>query len=141
MCWDTTFLPDADFYQARDQLYWDGLTRTAQVQTLHASWRPSDEPPLWAIVLEGPSPLRLPGADQPRLHVSIGYEDELDEAARRELQELWSEPRVITVWFHRFGHGRTGELSLQYCPVAQCDAIWRAHRQSRYRNRPLHISF
>ena len=107
------------------------------------------DPLLWAIGLDGASPLKRPEAaqDQP-LHVSLAYDDELTEDVKRQLQEEWGEEREVTLQFHRFGNGASGELSLKWDPVANSESVQKAHKMGYYGQdkrgdwaRPLHVSF
>ena len=65
---------DDDYYRVQRELLRDGLTRKAKLVKLppHEEGKPG----LWAIGLEGSSPLRLPEASQHPLHVSVAFEDE-----------------------------------------------------------------
>ena len=81
-------------------------------------------------------------------HVSLAYDDELTEDVKRQLQEEWGEEREVTLQFHRFGNGASGELSLKWDPVANSESVQKAHKMGYYGQdkrgdwaRPLHVSF
>ena len=99
------------------------------------------QPSLWAIGVEGASPLRLPEASQHPLHVSIAFDDELSEQQKQDLQNEWGQEREETLHFHKFTSGASGELSLKWDPVANSESVQRARASSSYSHRPLHISF
>ena len=138
---------DAEYYWVQRDLLRNGLTRKAKLMQLPLV-REGD-PLLWAIGLDGASPLKRPEAvqDQP-LHVSLAYDDELTEDVKRQLQEEWGEEREVTLQFHRFGNGASGELSLKWDPVANSESVQKAHKMGYYGQdkrgdwaRPLHVSF
>ena len=75
---------DEEYYRIQRELLQKGLTRKAKlVKLLHQE----GEPGLWAIGLEGASPLKLPTAEHDPLHVSLGFEDELSEEQLQALQD------------------------------------------------------
>ena len=76
------------------------------------------QPTLWAIGIEGASPLRLREAEPTALHVSLAFDDELSDQQKRD----------------RF-------TSLKWDPVANSESVQRARASSSYSHRPLHISF
>ena len=122
---------DAEYYWVQRDLLRNGLTRKAKLTQLPPV-REGD-PLLWAIGLDGASPLKRPEAvqDQP-LHVSLAYDDELTEDVKRQLQEEWGEEREVTLQFHRFGNGASGELSLKWDPVANSESVQKAHKMGYY---------
>ena len=65
---------DEDYYRIQRELLKDGLTRKAKLTQLPP--HEEGQPTLWAIGIEGPSPLRLPEASQYPLHVSVAFDDE-----------------------------------------------------------------
>ena len=96
---------------------------------------------MWAIGLEGESPLKLPTAEHHPLHVSLAFDDELSEEQKETLREERGEPRDTTFQFYKFTSGASGELSRKWDPVANSESVQRARASSSYRHRPLHISF
>ena len=81
-------------YRIQRELLKDGLTRKAKLTQL--------PPSLWAIGVEGPSPLRLAEASQYALHVSLAFDDELSDQQKRDLEREWGEERETTLHFHKF---------------------------------------
>ena len=138
---------DAEYYRVQRDLLRNGLTRKAKLTQLPPVRE--DDPLLWAIGLDGASPLERPEAVQEQpLHVSLAYDDELTEDVKRQLQEEWGEEREVTLQFHRFGNGASGELSLKWDPVANSQSVQKAHKMGYYGQdkrgdwaRPLHVSF
>ena len=82
---------DEDYYRIQRELLDNGLTREAKLTQLPP--HEEGQPPLWAIGIEGPSPLRLPEASQYPLHVSLAFDDELSDQQRRDLEQEWGEER------------------------------------------------
>ena len=122
----------------RRRLRATGLNRKAKLTQLPP--HEEGQPTLWAIGIEGPSPLRLPEAEQYPLHVSLAFDDELSDQEKRDLEQEWGEERETTLHFHKFTSGAAGELSLNWDPVANSESVQRARESSSYRHRPLHIS-
>ena len=131
---------DEEYYRIQRELLKDGLTRKAKLTQLPP--HEEGQPALWAIGIEGPSPLRLPEAEQYPLHVSVAFDDELSDQQKRDLEREWGEARDTTLHFHKFTSGAAGELSLKWDPVANSESVQRARETSYYgQRRPLHISF
>ena len=131
---------DEEYYRIQRELLKDGLTRKAKLVKLPP--HQEGEPGLWAIGLEGASPLKLPAAEQHPLHASLAFDDELSEEQLQALQDEWGEERDVTFHFHKFTSGGSGELSLKWDPVANSESVQRAQEASYYgQRRPLHISF
>ena len=103
---------DDDYYRIQRELLKDGLTRKAKLTQLPP--HEEGQPTLWAIGIEGPSPLRLPEASQNPLHVSLAFDDELSDQQKRDLERDWGEERDTTLHFHKFTSGAAGELSLKW---------------------------
>ena len=84
------------------------MTRKARLTQLP----PHEEgaPTLWAIGIDGESPLKRREAEHHPLHVSLAFDDELSEEQRRALEEEWGEERDVTFQFHKFTSGGSGEL-------------------------------
>ena len=131
---------DEEYYRIQRELLKDGLTRKAKLTQLPP--HEEGQPTLWAIGIEGPSPLRLPEASQNPLHVSLAFDDELSDQQKRDLEREWGEARDTTLHFHKFTSGAAGELSLKWDPIANSESVQRA-RETSYcgQRRPLHISF
>ena len=127
------------YYEIQRELLKDGLTRKAKLTQLPP--HEEGQPTLWAIGVDGASPLRLPEAEQYPLHVSLAFDDELSDQQKRDLEQEWGEEREVTLQFHKFTSGAAGELSLRWDPVANSESVQRARENSSYRHRPLHISF
>ena len=138
---------DKEYYRIQRELLQDGLTRKAKLTQLPP--HEEGQPTLWAIGIEGKSPLRLPEAEptaQPEasqypLHVSPAFDDELSDQQKRDLEREWGEERETTLQFYKFTSGAAGELSLKWDPVANSESVQRARESSSYSHRPLHISF
>ena len=130
---------DKEYYRIQRELLQDGLTRKAKLTQLPP--HEEGQPTLWAIGLEGKSPLRLPEAEQYPLHVSLAFDDELSDQQKRDLEREWGEERETTFQFYKFTSGAAGELSLKWDPVANSESVQRARASSSYSHRPLHISF
>ena len=131
---------DAEYYRTQRELLRDGLTRKARLTQLP----PHEEgaPTLWAIGLDGESPLKRREAEHHPLHISLAFDDELSEEQKTGLEEEWGEERDVTFHFHKFTSGGSGELSLKWDPVANSESVQRARENSYYgQRRPLHISF
>ena len=126
-------------YRIQRELLKGGLTRKAKVTQLPP--HEEGQPTLWAIGIEGASPLRLPEAEQYPLHVSLAFDDELSDQQKRDLELEWGQERETTLHFHKFTSGGAGELSLKWDPVANSESVQRARASSSYSHRPLHISF
>ena len=75
---------DEDYYRIQRELLDNGLTRKAKLTQLPP--HEEGQPTLWAIGIEGNSPLRLPEASQYPLHVSLAFDDELSDQQRRDLE-------------------------------------------------------
>ena len=73
------------------ELLKDGLTRKAKLTQLPP--HEEGQPTLWAIGIEGDSPLRLPEAEQYPLHVSLAFDDELSDQQKRDLEQEWGQER------------------------------------------------
>ena len=130
---------DEEYYRIQRELLKDGLTRKAKLTQLPP--HEEGQPTLWAIGIEGKSPLRLPEAEQYPLHVSLAFDDELSDQQKRDLEREWGEERDTTFQFYKFTSGAAGELSLKWDPVANSESVQRARESSSYSHRPLHISF
>lgn len=133
-----TYLPDEEYIKARDEMWYNGLTRTAQLK----KHEPIDGWTLWSIDISGKSPLKKPDPKRDdNLHVSLAFEREMDEETKRELEEQWDRPRKVDLKFWRFGKGGAGELRVADCDVGSSEIVQRAHSMGHFRNRDLHISF
>ena len=121
---------DEEYYRIQRELLKDGLTRKAKLTQLPP--HEEGQPTLWAIGIEGPSPLRLPEASQYPLHVSLAFDDELSDQQKRDLERDWGEARDTTLHFHKFTSGAAGELSLKWDPVANSESVQRARESSYY---------
>ena len=66
---------DEEYYRIQRELLKDGLTRKAKLTQLPP--HEEGQPTLWAIGIEGPSPLRLPEAPQYPLKFTSGAAGEL----------------------------------------------------------------
>jgi hypothetical protein len=129
---------DATYRAAVDTLLRDGLRREVRLALLPGE--PGREG-LWAIAIQGESPLKHPGLPQHTLHVSLAYESELCKDLQAQLTAKWGDPRMVTLRFHRFGSGASGELRLTSCPVGGCELVQAAHAAGHYWYRALHVSF
>eukprot|EP00439_Symbiodinium_sp_Y106_P042391 s8192_g5.t1 len=85
---------DEEYYRIQRELLKDGLTRKAKLVKLPP--HQEGEPGLWAIGLEGASPLKLPAAEQHPLHASLAFDDELSEEQLQALQDEWGEERDVS---------------------------------------------
>jgi len=129
---------DKENYEIQRELLKDGLTRKAKLTQLPP--HEEGQPTLWAIGVDGASPLRLPEAEQYPLHVSLAFDDKLSDQQKRDLEQEWGEERKVTLQFHKFTSGAAGELSLRWDPVANSASVQRARESSSYSHRPLHIT-
>ena len=75
---------DKEFYRIERELLRDGLTRRAQLTQLPA--HEEGGPRLWAIGIDGESPLMRRDAEHYPLHVSLAFEDELSEEQKKALR-------------------------------------------------------
>ena len=137
--WYRAHPQDKEYYEIQQRLLKDGLTRKAKLTQLEP--HEEGQPSLWAIGIEGASPLRLPEAKQYPLHVSLAFDNELTDEQKKDLEKEWGEEREVTLQFYRFTSGGTGELSLNWDPVANSESVQRSRENSYYKNRPLHVSF
>ena len=125
-----------EYHRIQRELLKDGLTRKAKLTQLPP--HEEGQPALWAIGIEGPSPLRLPEASQYPLHVSLAFDDELSDQQKEGPgagmgRGAGHHPALPQV------HQRRGRGAL---PEVNSESVQRARETSYYgQRRPLHISF
>ncbi len=74
-----------------------------------------------------------------RLHVTLCYENEIDERLLRQLYNTWHgvQTHLNITWV-----GKGGAAFIENCPFGNCPLVTQAHSQGSYRNYAgLHISF
>ena len=136
--WDKLWLPDEEYNEIKNELWANGLVRTASLK----KHKPIDGWTLWSIGISGKSPLRKadPNRDD-ELHVSLAYEHEMDEETKKQLEEEWSNPRRVHLKFNKFTSGGTGELDTQNCDVGSSKIVQDAHNMGWFYRRKIHVSF
>ena len=133
--------PDETFNKLKDELWWNGLSRTAQLKKM-PNIGAENYPPLWVIWIEGNSPLKLPDKNRDdQLHVSLAFEDEISEEHKKELIEKWGKPRKVNIKIWRISKGGTAELRTADCDIGSDPLLYEVHRKGHYWRRDLHISF
>ena len=124
-----SFLDWEDYESAVERLLAQGVRRRVHLRLL---------PGVWALHVEGDSPLR--GGHLTGLHVSLAFEGEIEPWLLRRLQRRWGRPRETCLRFTRVGCGGAGILAGS-CAVGRCPWLRQAHDGGSYRSREPHISF
>ena len=106
------FLPYGPYDEAVAELLAEGLERRVWLRLLPGD--PGQR--LWALHVEGPSPLRCGGSEP--LHLSIAFQGEIPPWLMGRLKHRWRRPRKICLRFSWVGGGGAGILG--DCAVGRC---------------------